>query len=277
MYAQPKRVDANLAKASAFIDQATARGARIVALPELFNVGYFIGPELFELWEDEHGRTVSWMRDLASRHAVVIAGTIAERREGRLYNTMFIAEPSGALHRHSKRRPTVTEQAAFDAGDDDGIAVTSLGAIGQVICADMMFGATCLRPLAGNIDIVVFSQASFAPRPLARFMDWREARTARPFFAYHISALGAPMVCAGMVGPVQNVTRLIPSYLYGGTCVTDASAHVLDRVPFDREGVALADVETRRGAAIPSKLTDRLRERALADRILVRPSNLRPR
>jgi len=49
MHARPRCVVENLAKAAGFIGDAAARGARLVALPELFNVGYFVGPELFEL------------------------------------------------------------------------------------------------------------------------------------------------------------------------------------------------------------------------------------
>lgn len=117
MHAEPRQVDANLSKAQGFIETAAARGARLVVLPELFNVGYFIGRELFDLWETEDGQTVSWMRAQARQHQALVAGTIAERRGRCLYNTMFIAEPDGTLHRHMKRTPTLTERAAFDPGD----------------------------------------------------------------------------------------------------------------------------------------------------------------
>jgi predicted amidohydrolase len=273
MHARPTFVEDNLSKAAAFIRVAGERRARLAVLPELFNVGYFVGPQLFELWEDEHGRTVTWMRDQARQNGMLLAGSIAERRANRLYNTMFIAEPDGTLHRHAKRTPTVTEQAAFERGDDDPVAITSLGRIGQLVCAEAIH-ASCLRPLAGAVDIVVFSQASFAPRLVGRAMCAWERRTSSSLIPA-IRVVGSPFVCAGMVGPVQRMTRLLPSYLYGGTYITDAGGRLLDRVDFGREGVAIASVTPGNDGGDSTRLVDPGRWRALADRFLVRLPDLR--
>ena len=275
MHAEPACVEANLEKATRFVELAAQRDARLVALPELFNVGYFVAPQLLELAEDDDGRTTTWMRDQASRHGLVLAGSICERRDGALYNTMFIAEPDGALHRHAKRTPTITEQAAFDAGDDDPVATTSLGKIGQLICAEAIY-SRCLRPLLGTIDLVVFSHASFAPRPIGQLMDWWERRSGRSIVP-GLRVTGAPAVCAGMVGKVERVTRVLPSYLYGTSCVTDEQGRILDRVAFGREGVAAAAVVLGNTGARRRDLPDPGRWRALADTLLVRPPDLRPR
>jgi predicted amidohydrolase len=274
MHARPTFVEENLSKAAAFVAHAATRGARLVALPELFNVGYFVGPKLFELWEDEQGRSVTWMREEAQRNGILLAGSIAERRDGRLYNTMFIAEPDGRLHRHVKRTPTVTEQSAFDSGNADPVADTPLGRIGQLVCAEAIH-ASCLRPLAGAVDIVVFSQSSFAPRWIGRAMCAWERRTSRSLIPA-TRVVGAPFVCAGMIGPVQRMTRFLPSYLYGGTYVTDAEGRLLDRVEFGREGVAIADVAPGNHGGDIASLVDPGRWRALADRLLVRLPDLRP-
>jgi predicted amidohydrolase len=274
MYARPAFVEENLSKSAAFVAVAAARGARLVVLPELFNVGYFIGPQLFELWEDERGRSVTWMREESQRNGIVLAGSIAERRDGRLYNTMFMAEPDGRLHRHAKRTPTVTEQSAFDSGNDDPVAATPLGRIGQLVCAEAIH-ARCLRPLAGAVDIVVFSQASFAPRLIGRAMCGWERRTSRSLIPA-IRVVGAPFVCAGMIGPVQRMVRFLPSYLYGGTYITDAEGRLLDRVEFGREGVAIAGVTPGSNGGDMAGLVDPGRWRALADRLLVRLPDLRP-
>lgn len=242
MQARPKDVDYNLAKAEWFLEEAADKGAKLVLLPELFNVGYYIGRELFDLWEAEDGPTVTWMREQAGRHGTVVAGSIAERRADRLLNTLFIAEPDGRLNRYSKRQPTKLELAAFDPGDDESIVETSLGRIGRVVCADIIWGCSLLKPLAGNIDLLLFTQASSNPRTLGRLMWWWEKRKGKPVFAAAIRAIGAPMVAAGMVGPMQRVTRLFDAYMFGGTCVTDAYGRTLAAVPYYEEGVALADV-----------------------------------
>lgn len=242
MSARPRDVECNLAKAEWYLEEAADQGAKLVVLPELFNVGYYIGPELFDLWEPEDGRTVTWMREQAAAYGTVVAGSIAERRGTRLLNTLFVAEPDGRLHRYAKRQPTKAELAAFDPGDDGSIVETSLGRIGLVVCADILWGRSLLRPLVGRIDLLLSTQASFSPRALGRLMCWWQKREGRPILARVIKAIGAPVASAGMIGPMQPMTRVFESYLYGGTYIADPEGRTLASVPFDAEGIARAEV-----------------------------------
>ena len=252
MCATPRDVAGNLAKADVFLERASRDGAKLTLFPELFNVGYFIGPELFELWETNDGRTVTWMREQAARRDMLVAGSIAERRGDRLFNTMFIAEPGGGLHRYAKRQPFKFELAAFDHGDDEAIVDTSLGRIGCRICADVNWGATLLRPLAGNVDLLLFPQASIAAKLQGRLRWRRERKQGRPFLGGAVKAIGAPMVLAGLVGPVQRIARWYGVSLRGGTWITNAEGRALANVPFDEEGVAVADVSIGSTGGDPS-------------------------
>ena len=274
MRAVPCDVAGNLDKALRFLEEASSRGARLTLFPELFNTGYFIRPELFDLAEADEGRTVTWMREQAARHDMLVSGSVAERRGDRLLNTLFIAEPDGGLHRYAKRQPVGLELAAFDHGDDEAIAETSLGRVGRAVCADLSWGRTLLRPLAGNVDLLLFSQASFSPKPLGRLM-WRWERT---FLAGAAKAIGAPMVLAGLVGPVQRLTRVFGAYLYGGTWITDAEGRALANVPFGEEGVAVADVSIGSTGGDPSSkvFRDPGFGSDLLDSWLVDLPNLRP-
>lgn len=274
----PCDVTGNLAKAAAFLERASRDGAKLALFPELFNVGYFVGPELFQLWEGEDGRTVTWMREQAARHDMLVAGTIAERRGDRLFNTMFIAEPGGGLYGYAKRQPTKTELAAFDHGDDEAIAETSLGRIGRAVCADLNWGRTVLRPLAGKVDLLVFAQASSAPKTLGRLMWRRERKQERPFLGGAVKAIGAPMMLAGLVGPMQRITRVFGAYLYGGTWITDAEGRALANVPFGEEGVAVAAVSIGSTGGDPSSkvFRDPGFGRDLLDSFVVNPPNIRP-
>jgi predicted amidohydrolase len=277
MRATPQDVSGNLAKADALINRAANGGAKLALLPELFNVGYFIGPELFELWEGEDGRTVTWMREQASQRGMLVAGSIAERRGDRLFNTMFIAEPDGAVGRYSKRQPYRHELVAFDASGDDGIISTSLGRTGCVICADVNWGKTLLRPLAGLVDVVLMPQASTAPKSIGRRMWQREIKRGRPLLGGVATAIGAPLIVAGLIGPTQRITRLLHSYLFGGTWIIDPSGHSLANVPFDEEGVAIADI--RLGSTGGNPTSNVFRDpgfiRALADSLIIDGPNLR--
>ena len=74
MRAVPRDVAGNLDRARSFLDDASARGAKLAVFPELFNVGYFIGPALFDLAEADDGRTTTWMREQAARRGMLVAG-----------------------------------------------------------------------------------------------------------------------------------------------------------------------------------------------------------
>ncbi len=248
----PRDVAGNLDRARRFLDEASARGAKLAVFPELFNVGYFIGPALFDLAETVDGRTVTWMREQAARRDMIVAGSIAECRGDRLLNTLFIAEPDGHLHRYAKKQLAKPEGAAFDSGDDPSIVATSLGRAGCAVCADLNWGRTLLRPFAGNVDVLIFSQASSAPKALGRWMWQRESKRGRPFLHGLVKAIGAPMVLAGLVGPMQRLTRVMGAYLIGGTWITDAEGHALANVPFGEEGVAIADINIGATGGDPS-------------------------
>ena len=278
MQARPKDVDYNLSKGEWFVEEAAEKGAKLVLLPELFNVGYFIGPELFELWEPEDGRTVTWMREQAARRGAIVAGSVAERRSNRLLNTLFIAEPDGRLHRYAKRQPYKTELAAFDPGDDESIVQTSLGRTGLIVCFDLSWAASLLRPMVGTVDLLLMSQASFALRTLGRLQWWWERRRGSVFGPL-VSAIGAPAVVAGMIGPMQPVTRLFSVSMFGGTWVIDAQGQTLAAVPYYEEGIAVAEIVPGSIGGNPNSKT--LRDpgfgRDLLDSLVRSFPNLRPR
>jgi len=278
MRAVPRDVAGNLDRARSFLDDASARGAKLAVLPELFNVGYFIGPELFDLAETDDGRTVTWMCEQAARRQMLVAGSIAEQRGDRLLNTLFIAEPDGRLHRYAKRQPFKPELAAFDFGDDESIVDTSLGRAGCAICADLNWGRSLLRPFAGKVDLLIFAQASSAPKAMGRWMWQRECKRGRPFLHGTVNAIGAPMVLAGLVGSMQRVNRGFGAYLYGGTWITDATGRALANVPFGEEGLAVADVLIGSTGGEPGSnvFRDPGLGRDLMDALVVNFPNLRP-
>jgi predicted amidohydrolase len=72
-------VAGNHDRATAAIERAAARGADLVALPELWNVGYFAFESYAREAEGVEGPTLSAMSALADRHDVgLLAGSIVE-------------------------------------------------------------------------------------------------------------------------------------------------------------------------------------------------------
>ena len=72
-------VEANCERAEAAIAEAASRGADLVALPEIFNVGYFAFDSYQRAAEPIEGPTLERMADAAREHEIgVLAGSIVE-------------------------------------------------------------------------------------------------------------------------------------------------------------------------------------------------------
>src|SRR2546423_13934641 len=147
--------DASVDKAIGLIQQATAQGAQLVALPEAFiplypsnawakdAAGFGGFDELWErLWEnsvDVPGPLVDRLLGACREHDVHVAIGVNEResqRPGTLYNAMLLLGPDGLLAKHRKLMPTQQERLfhGIGAGDDLAPVATPVGRLGGLIC-----------------------------------------------------------------------------------------------------------------------------------------------
>lgn len=108
---------ANFARLEPWLARAADAGARLVALPEMFAVGFSMATErIAEPW---NGPTVSFLREQALRQGLWVAGSLpelppagsgegsraGEKGERRPANTLVLAGPGGELHRYAKIHP----------------------------------------------------------------------------------------------------------------------------------------------------------------------------
>jgi predicted amidohydrolase len=142
---------ANLERAERLVRVGAARGANLVALPEVYNwrgkrAEQAAGAETLD------GESLSLMSRLARELRIhIVAGSITERGDysSRSYNTSVLLGPDGArmavyrkIHLFDVDLPgrvTVRESDSKLAGADVVCAETSLGAIGLSICYDLRF------------------------------------------------------------------------------------------------------------------------------------------
>src|SRR5689334_6485356 len=83
-------VQKNWVRAEARIAEAARQGAQAILLPELWTTGYH-WPAMPTLAEPPGGETVRRMREIAAHcRATLVAGSVAEQRDGRIYNTSYI-------------------------------------------------------------------------------------------------------------------------------------------------------------------------------------------
>ncbi|QEW23072.1 N-carbamoyl-D-amino acid hydrolase (plasmid) [Paracoccaceae bacterium] len=134
---------ANVARSLALIEDAAAKGAQVIVLPELCNTGYMFASraEAASLAEPVPSGPSSraWI-DIAARLGLHIVAGITESDGDRLYNSAVIIGPSGYLGTYRKLHLWGDEALYFTPGDL-GIPIfdTPLGRISCHICYDCWF------------------------------------------------------------------------------------------------------------------------------------------
>ena len=160
----------NLKAACAFIDEAVAKGAKMVSFPEVFNV-IDMGQEPPE--EIPSGPTISLMAEKAGAHGIWIhCGSISEvnPQGDRRFNTTVMLNPKGEvvakyrkLHTFDITMPDGTEtheSHRVKPGDQIVTVQTDMGHLGFAICYDIRF-PELFRAMALQGAQIIFTPANF--------------------------------------------------------------------------------------------------------------------
>jgi len=149
---------ANVEKSLARIDEAAAKGAQLVVLPELANSGYVFEnrAEAFGLAEEiPAGETTKAWIDAARRHGLTLVAGIAERAGAVLYNAAVVVGPSGYIGTFRKMHLWNAENLFFEPGDlGFPVFKTPIGRIGVAICYDGWFPETFRLQALQGADVV---------------------------------------------------------------------------------------------------------------------------
>jgi predicted amidohydrolase len=260
-------VDKNLSRLKDLIEKTVREGARLVVLPEMFNVGFYLGEDLMTVAETLNGKTVSWLKNQAARHNIYITGSIYERFEGHFYNTMVMVGSDGSLQHYRKRNPTLTEMIAWrrSSTPGPGIFETPFGRIGGVICFDSFARETFEGFQKNAVDLVIIIALWGTFRLVARhpetrmmralFQRWSNLASEAVPLKY-ATELKVPAVFVNQGGKthfhLQPAPRLWPLppprdlvYDYWGSRVRDASGRLL---------IQAGDNETAYCTVVPLKI-----------------------
>src|SRR5690349_13481324 len=141
--------DTNLNKAIAGIREASAKGAEIVCLQELFRSQYFCREEnaaLFDLAETIPGPSTEAIGAVAKELGVAVVASLFEKRaQGLYHNTAAIFDADGSLKgiyrkMHIPDDPLYYEKFYFTPGDLGYKAFdTAPGKIGTLVCWDQWY------------------------------------------------------------------------------------------------------------------------------------------
>jgi predicted amidohydrolase len=251
MQATPLKVEENLSLAEGLIIQAAKDGAQLVVLPEMFNVGYYLGEELMTVAERlEAGKTVHWLKSQAGRHGVYIISSLYERHEGHFYNTMVMVGSEGSLQYYRKRNPALNEIAVWRRSPfpGPGIFETPFGRVGGAICFDSFTRETFEGFKKSAVELVVTVSCWCVLQPVRRRPDFLLSRPILQLYQnlasevmpyQYATQLGVPVVFVNQGGTTQTPGAVPPPYpwpvplvkcdFHGNSHIRDASGKVLVR------------------------------------------------
>src|SRR5271154_6821649 len=231
---------ANLEKAENLIRLAAARGARLVALPEVFN---WRGKRTEEAAAAEslEGVTLTLMAGLARELEVhLLAGSITEDAPGqpKRYNTSVLFGPDGrhlAVYRKIHLfdvdlpgRVTIKESDAKVAGSEVVSADTALGRVGLSVCYDLRFPELYRRLAFAGARILTIPSAFTFP-------------TGEAHWDVLIRARAIENQCY-VIAPAQFGPNVHGFSDYGNSMIVDPWGRVLARAA-DMEGVVIAPID----------------------------------
>lgn len=171
-------VQANRKHAETMIRQAALAGTDLVVLPELWTTAYDL--TRVDQLADDHGRqTIEQMSQLARELNInILAGSVADKRDGRVYNTTFLLNRSGehtATYSKLHLFRLMDEEKYLHAGSSVGLAEIDGIPCATMICYDLRFPELS-RKLALAGAKIMFVPAEW-PHP--RLHHWRTLQMAR--------------------------------------------------------------------------------------------------
>ncbi|PIR48119.1 acyltransferase [Candidatus Peregrinibacteria bacterium CG10_big_fil_rev_8_21_14_0_10_55_24] len=244
-------VAANLARAQQMIAEAADKGAKIVALPELFASPYFCqnpkNNDAFAYAQRIPGAITNRLAEIAKKYSIVlVGGSLFEKTaEGSYYNTATVFGPDGAMlgtyrKTHIPHDPAFYEQDYFAPGDT-GIRVfeTPYGTIGVLICYDQWF------PEAARIATLQGAEIIFYPTAIATSPDIAPVDASIPEdweTMWRAAQVGHAAVNNVYVAAINRVGTEGNMRFWGGSFVADPNARLLIKAD-DTPQIVLAEVD----------------------------------
>ncbi len=246
-------VDLNLERAEQLAEDAAAKGADWVVLPEFFTTAMAFDERMLGTARPVDGEPSRLLLDLAARHGITIGGSfLAIHPDGAVRNTFVLAGPDGVLGMHDKDLPTMWENCYYEQGADDGVISTPEGRVGAALCWELIRSQTARR-LRDRVRMVVggscwWDVAENLPgRALWRAVQRQNLRLCRRTVPTLARLLGVPVVHANWCGQTDGRWMLGSRYLtryVQEASIVDASGQLLASRRFgDGPGVITAEVE----------------------------------
>ena len=237
----------NIAKADKMVQEAAAKGAKLILLPELFERHYFCQIEdyaRFDYAEDaESSKTLSHFSALAKKLNVVLPVSFFEKKNAAYFNSIAIFDTDGSLKGVYRKSHIPTgqcyEEKFYFSPGDTGFKVfqTSVGKIGIGICWDQWFPETARILALQGAEILLFPTAigSEPVLPKDSKAHWQNAMIG------HAAANVIPVVAANRVGREDDVNSTMT--FFGSSFITNQYGEKLSELGREEEGIIYSEFD----------------------------------
>lgn len=247
----------NIARVTALVEEAAARGAHVVLPPELFEGPYFCQIEdeaLFaRAYPTEKHPAVIAMRKLAEKLGVAIPTSFFERDGPHFYNSLAMIGPDGVImgvyrKSHIPDGPGYEEKFYFRPGNSgfkvwDVPAGETVARIGVGICWDQWY-PECARAMALMGAEALFYPTAIGSEPYDASFDtapiWRRAMQG------HAVSNCMPVIAANRIGNEAGPTGA--QSFYGHSFITDQWGAMVREFGRDDEGVLITTIDLNEAA-----------------------------
>jgi N-carbamoylputrescine amidase len=242
----------NLAKASARIEEAAAKGAQVVCLPELFQSQYFCQREdvsYFDLAEPVPGPSTEALGKVAKKAGVVVVAPLFERRAAGVYhNTAAIIDSTGDIagvyrKMHTPDDPAYYEKFYFTPGDLGFKAFdTQAGRLATLICWDQWYPEGA-RLAALHGAVILFYPTAIGWHPAEKASNGEAQRDSwRTIQRGHAIANGIYVAAVNRVGH-ENPSGGDGLEFWGTSFLCDPQGVVIAEASTNKEEILYGDVD----------------------------------
>jgi predicted amidohydrolase len=145
------------------------RGADLILLPELWNIGFMSFDRYREEAETQEGPTLVLLRALAKELSCYLhTGSFVERRKDRFYNSSLLLNPEGEVLGSYQKIHLFTYQSQeaeiLTPGTSVTTIATELGNFGLATCYDLRFPELFRKMLDQGAEFFLISSAWPYPR-----------------------------------------------------------------------------------------------------------------
>ncbi|MFZ5391429.1 MAG: carbon-nitrogen hydrolase [Patescibacteria group bacterium] len=241
-----KNQTANLKKVSALVSKAARRGAKIIALPELFNTIYF--PQYKKVNKKDFaesipGPTTNALAKLAKKHKVIIIAPIYEQdKHGQFHNSATVINEQGKLlptYRkiHIPHDPLFWEKNYFKPSQSGyKIYKTKYATFAVLICFDQWFPEAARIATLKGADLIFYPTAiGYIAGHNSKDGNWHDAW--ETVMRGHAIANGVHVAAINRIGQEDKLK------FWGQSFVTNSFGKILKKASSYKEEIILCDID----------------------------------